>query len=128
MPSSNAVAGVHWRSRPARGVELGVARIARTARRVRYRRFEAADLGQCAMDRVDAGLNAGADDVAFARSAFERGQIGARDVAGEDVVASLLAIPVNAYPRPPHEGGGKYRDHAGFAVGILTRTVHIAVA
>ena len=71
---------------------------------------------------------AGADDVALARAALERFKVGARDVGNINVVARLLAIPVDAHAFLPQKLSDKDGDDARLTVGVLARPVNVSVA
>src|SRR5579862_6220018 len=110
------------------GIELRVPRVARALRRALDRRLESGQLDERAVDLVHARLRSRSDYVRLARAGFERCQIRGSHILDEDVIARLVAVPIDAHRHAGEELSDENRDDAGFTVGVLARSVDVAVA
>ena len=79
------------------------------------------------IDRVDVGLDAGADVVDAGRP-VDRGEVRAHDVMHMHVVARLLPVAVDHRSAARDETHGEDGDDARLTMRILPRTVHVGVA
>src|SRR6266540_4575498 len=93
------------------------------------RHLEARRAGQRAMELVHRSLDPRTDvHAADDLGALESAEVGGRDVLDVDVVAGLLAVPVDDRRLPLQEALGEDGDDAGLALGILAGAVDVGVA
>ena len=85
-------------------------------------------LSQQREDPVDVGFDAGPHVEGADLVRRQRAGIGVRDVADVDKIAGLLAVAVDAGLLSAKESLGKDGHHAGFAMRILPRAIHIRIA
>jgi hypothetical protein len=80
------------------------------------------------MECIHRGADAGADVQRLAVGSVERQQISTRHVTYIHIIFALLAVPVDADRFMTEHARAKDRNDAGLAVGILSRTVYVAIA